>query len=409
MGLTMIEKPINHRYAKRECAICGSVTNKLLFRQDFSEISSGSLLQGYDVVVCDHCGFSFADNIPDQEAFDIYYREMSKYEHKEQFGQESEYALEKFQDIASILKPFLPDTRMLIMEIGCATGTLLSLLKENGYENLLGIDPSPACAEAAHRLYGIRVLTRTLSDLDLPNQMFDFIILAGVLEHVRDLNTALSQIRNMLSVNGQIYVAVPDASRYAEGENAPFQEFSIEHINFFGSASLANLMQMSGFRQLFSQQSMVQVNNRTTTPVIHAIYEKSMPTLPSVSFIPDTETAPNLVAYIDHSRRVDSRIHQVMDELALCRKPIIVWGVGTHTQRLLATSRLAQANIVAFVDSNPNYHGKFLNGLPIIPPGNLSGRSEAILVSSRIFQSEIVHQIQSDLNLENEVFTLYED
>jgi SAM-dependent methyltransferase len=409
MSVTMSETPFNLRYGKRACAICGSVASKLLFRQAFSEISSGSLLPGYDVVVCDKCGFSFADNIPDQTAFNIYYREMSKYEHKERLGHESEYALAKFKEIASILKPFLPDIRMCVMEIGCATGTLLSLLKENGYENLLGIDPSPACAEAAHRLYGVRVLPHTLSDIELPDCSISFIILAGVLEHVRDLSTALSKLWNILSVNGRIYVSVPDASRYNEGEDAPFQEFSIEHINFFGPTSLTNLMHINGFRQLFNQGSMIQVNKRTATPIIHAIYEKSTREPSDASFEPDLQTMPGLVGYIDHSHLVDDRIHKVIDELAPGGRPIIVWGVGTHTQRLLASSRLAQANIVAFVDSNPNYHGKYLNGVPIIPPGNLSGRSEAILVSSRIFQSEIVHQIHSDLNLGNEVFTLYED
>jgi len=49
-----------------------------LFQQRFSVLSTGSLMDGYDVVICQECGFCFADNIPEQAAFDLYYREMSK-------------------------------------------------------------------------------------------------------------------------------------------------------------------------------------------------------------------------------------------------------------------------------------------------------------------------------------------
>jgi predicted SAM-dependent methyltransferase len=41
-------------------------------------------------------------------------------------------------------------------------------------------------------------------------------------------------IYDILAPTGKIYIAVPDASQYINGEDAPFQEFSIEHINFFG-------------------------------------------------------------------------------------------------------------------------------------------------------------------------------
>jgi len=396
------------RYLKRPCPVCDSVESKTLYQQHFSQMSSGSLLAGYDVVVCRSCGFGFASNIPDQTVFDAYYREMSKYEHQGRLGQVSEYDLARFQATASILKTFLLDSRTRILEIGCATGTLLSLLKESGYENVLGVDPSPVCAETARRLYGIRVLTSTLSEMTFPNESFDFLILVGVLEHVCDLGTALSRLWNILSSDGRIYVAVPDASRYAEGEDAPFQEFSVEHINFFGPVSLTNLMARHGFRQIFCQQGLFQVNYRTTTPVIHAIYEKDTLTFSGASFTPEVQTEPGLIAYIDHSRQVDDHIRKVIDEIASSGKPIIVWGAGTHTLRLLATSRLAEANIVAFVDSNPHYQGKQLKGIPIISPADVKGRSEPILISSRVFQQEIERQIRDNLQLGNELILLYQ-
>ncbi len=396
------------RNNKRICAVCGGKRSNLLFQQDFSTMSSGSLLEGYNVVACQDCGFCFADNIPEQTAFDAYYREMSKYEHQDRLGQGSEYNLAKFQAITSILKPFLPDIQTRILEIGCATGTLLSLLKESGYKNVLGVDPSLACAEAAHRLYGIRVLPYTLSNLEVPDRSFDFIILAGVLEHVCELGIALARLWNMLSSDGCIYVSVPDASRYVQGEDAPFQEFSVEHINFFGPISLTNLMSANSFSQILCQQSMIQANYRTTTPVIHAIYRKSTAVPSTGHLTPDIQTEFGLIAYIHKSLQADDRPRSIINEIISSGRPIIVWGTGAHTLRLLANSRLGEAKILAFVDSNPRYQGKQLNGTPIIAPTELTRYPvHPILISSRVFQEEIFQQIRGELRLGNAVIRLY--
>jgi len=391
---------------KRGCAVCGSQRSKLLFQQRFSEMSSGSLLEGYDMVVCQECGFGFADNIPEQAVFDAYYREMSKYEYQDCGGQESEYDLARFSAISGIIKQFLHNAQARILEVGCATGRLLSLLKESGYHNVLGLDPSPACAEAAQRLYGVRVLTNTLSDVSVPGQSSDFLILVGVLEHIRDLGSALAKTRYMLSTEGLMFVEVPDATQFARWPDAPFQQFSTEHINFFSATSLANLMQSNGFVQVFCRQDAREQSYGTTMPVISAIFKKD--DLRPAHPVRDLETEQGLVEYIRQSQKVDDRIRQMIDDLAASGRPIIVWGVGTHTLRLLATSKLTESNICAFVDSNSHYQGKQLNGIPIIAPADSKGRSEPILISSRAFQREIERQIRDELKCTNELILLYQ-
>jgi hypothetical protein len=89
------------------------------------------------------------------------------------------------------------------------------------------------------------------------------------------------------------------------------------------------------------------------------------------------------------------------------RRRILVWGVGTHTSRLMATSRLADADIAGFIESNSRYHGKSLHGRPIMPPRALKEHSEPVLISSRVFQNEIAEQIRNDLGCKNELILLY--
>lgn len=392
----------------RPCAICHGYQTRLLYQQRFSMLSSGSLMNGYDVVICQNCGFSFADDLPDQTAFDVYYREMSKYEHQDRLGQPSEFETRQFPALAQFIQTHIPDLQARILEVGCANGGLLNALKQLGYRNILGIDPSPVCAINAEQLYEIQVLTNSLSDINADLGPFDFIILVAVLEHIKDLDGALKKLYELLLPAGKLYIEVPDATKFIYSLDAPFQEFSIEHINFFSPLSLANIMGARGFVEVFSSQTSYIQTDTHTGYATRMVFQKST-TNHKFQPIVDYDTEAGLICYIEASQKVENRIHKLVNKLVDDQHPLIVWGVGTHTQRLLATSRLANANIVAFVDSNPNYQGKLLNNIPIIHPESLSGTSEAILVSSRIFQSEIVHQIRFELKLKSNIFTLYED
>jgi 2-polyprenyl-3-methyl-5-hydroxy-6-metoxy-1,4-benzoquinol methylase len=374
-------------------------------QQTFSQFSDeGGLLSGYNLGVCSDCGFCFADKIPEQASFDIYYRDLSKYEKTERAGQDSPYDLARFQILANIILRFLPDRQAKILEIGCANGQLLAILKNQGYPNVSGIDPSPVSAEIVRQRYNINVSANTLSDFSVETESVDYLILAGVLEHVRELHTSLQRLRETLSIGGRIFIVVPDASRYAEGEDAPFQELSIEHINYFGPQSLTNLMHTSGFELVATEQGSIESSYRTINPVIFGVFQKAGT---SSTWTPDTQTEPGLIAYINQSRQADDLIDHTIQEVVSGGYPIVVWGTGSHTLRLLANSSLREANIRAYVDSNPRYQGKQLSGKPIISPQSLDKDSGTILISSRVYQKDIIEQIRNVLQLDNQIITIY--
>jgi SAM-dependent methyltransferase len=394
------------RTAERPCPVCGFSDRKLLFRQRFRGASEASLLGGYDVVACRSCGLGYADHLPEQAAFDAYYCEMSKYEHQDQGGQLSAYDIRRFADTASLIRSHVAGSGSRILDVGCANGGLLHALRQQGFTDVQGLDPSPVCAETAHRLFGLCVARGTLASAPADLGHFDLVILGVVLEHVRDLASALGQVRRLLSPGGAVYVEVPDASRFTCESDAPFQEFSLEHINFFSPVSLANLMRAAGFEPVFSAQRAALPGAPMATPEVKAMFRR-LETWPAPAPEYDTATEPALAAYISRSEDVERRIHEAIAPWVENRRPIIVWGVGTHTQRLMATSRLAQADIRAFVDSNPRYQGKTISGVPVLAPAALKGRLEPILISSRIFQQEIQEQIRNQLGLTNELILLY--
>ena len=391
----------------RACPVCGAAKPRVLFRQDFAAVEAATPVTGYDVAVCGACGCGYADGIPDQRAFDRYYREMSKYEYHQREGAESEYDQRRLEMIAGIIAPHVPRRLARILDIGCSTGRLLANLRERGFPNVVGLDPSPGCAAAAKRLYGIDVHTMTLDQLGATEERFDVAILVGVLEHLRDLDEAFVHLRTLLNPGGLLYVEVPDATAFADWQNAPYQDFSTEHLNFFAPISLENLMGRRGFAPVFSEQNHREQSYRTVMSNVSAVFRKEeQASLGELRF--DHDTVRGLERYIALCRADDERLHAKIDALVDSKRPILVWGVGTHTTRLMATSRLPEANIVAFIESNTRYQGKTLAGRPIIAPEQLKGRPEPVLVSSRVFQHEIAGQIRTALECPNELILLYE-
>ena len=391
------------RFAARLCPVCGSARSKLLFRQSFSRLSVASLMDGYSVVICEQCGAGFADDIPAQSVFDEYYRDLSKYEDAALRGNAPPPVDQRFRDIAGVIERFVPAPDSRILEIGCASGGLLRALVDRGFSRVLGSDPSPGCIRAASEFYGVRGIVGTVFTVSPGAEPYDFLILIGVMEHIRDLDGAVAQFRRLLRKGGRVYLEVPDASRYEARLDAPFQEFSIEHINFFSRMSLTNLMQARGFR-LVEAGRMVRQQHEVTCPCTYGVFEYvSEP----AAIEPDNETLAGLTAYIEGCTVEDARIRGAIEQVLRPGERMIVWGVGTHTLRLLATGGLDPARIALFVDSNPKYQQRQLHGVPIVGPTELNIRSEPILISSRSSQQAIYSQIRQGLGLKNPLILLY--
>jgi SAM-dependent methyltransferase len=394
-------------YPPRDCPICGGAARRVYFHQSFAVVDQATPVTGYDVVVCERCGAGYADGIPDQAAFDRYYRDMSKYEYAQRAGAESEYDSRRLTLIADVIAPHLAAASVRILDVGCASGRLLANLRDRGFTSVTGLDPSPACAATAARLYGIDVRTMTLSTLAEAGERFDFVIMVGVLEHLRDLDHAFDHLRAILPLEGLLYVEVPDVATFADWPNAPYQDFSTEHINFFSPTSLDNLMLRHGFTRVFLEQNHREQSHKTVMSNISAVYRK---TAASSTVEPrfDRDTAAGLERYIAGCAANDERLRASIDAVVDGKRRILVWGVGTHTSRLMATSRLAEADIVAFIESNSRYQGKTLHGRPILAPEALKDHPEPVLISSRVFQKEIADQIRTGLGCPNELIVLYD-
>jgi SAM-dependent methyltransferase len=391
------------RFTSRPCPVCHGESRKLLFRQNFEQLSEARLLDGYDVVVCRDCGAGYASDIPPQEVFDRYYRDLSKYNNHDRAGQAVPSEEDKCDQTVDLMVPFARDRDIRILDIGSGSGKFLASLRKRGFRNVSGVDPSPGCARAAASLYGVEVTVGTISSLPQPATPYDFLVLIGVLEHIRDLDGAVAQLHALLREGGRVYVDLPDAGRFTARADAPFQEFSIEHINFFSTRSLSNLMCRRGFRELATGHATRPANEAIGMAAWGAYEKRSGP--PAMEF--DAETEPSILKYVEDCRALDAVVRAKIDGALAPGERMVVWGVGTHTLRLLATGGLDPKRVSWFVDSNPHYQRQQLRGVPVVSPAELQSR-EPILISSRGFQREIQNQVRQQMGLENRLILLYD-
>jgi 2-polyprenyl-3-methyl-5-hydroxy-6-metoxy-1,4-benzoquinol methylase len=385
----------------RPCPICDSIgPRRVLHRQRFLD---GPLGDGYDVVICQNCGAGFADGIPEQAELDRYYADRSKYEYTQSGGVESIYDFARFEAIVREIVPFVPDRQAAILDVGCATGGLLACFAHSGYTSLLGSDPSPACAAAARKLHRLTVRCATIAEMAGWDERFDLILLVGVLEHLRDVSGAVDAVARLLAPGGSIYCAQPDVEAFTACQNAPYQQFSVEHVNFLSKTSLIRLMERSKLAPRHTARWMIQWREGVTDSVVSGLFGRTA-AAPALRHDQHTENA--LAGYLSQSQHDDIRITAAVDELVRSRECILIWGAGTLARRLLRTTRLAEANISAFIDSNIHLQGTRLAGHEVIAPRQLVGRREPVVICSRAFEREITTMIREEFRLKNRIIAI---
>lgn len=128
-----------------------------------------------------------------------------------------------------------------ILDYGCGTGEFLEACQALGW-NCTGVEPSAIAKSRAARNVNIKA---SLSELE--GKKFDVITLWHVLEHVPDLREKLAELRDSLSENGMLFVAVPNyAAHDAEVYREYWAAFDVpRHLWHFSRPAMQQLLTRS--------------------------------------------------------------------------------------------------------------------------------------------------------------------
>lgn len=141
-----------------------------------------------------------------------------------------------------LVAPFLKHNPLL--DFGCGTGTFLSTVRARKKE-VMGIEPSP---EARKKIDSAIQVWPALTDL--PEKTFDVITLWHVLEHVYTFRETLRALKNRLSADGALFIAVPNhASADARHYGSNWAAYDVpRHLWHFSKESMAMFLQQEGLR-----------------------------------------------------------------------------------------------------------------------------------------------------------------
>lgn len=376
----------------RACPVCQDIGGvELLHTQNFALSDNHPLPWMYDIVACGKCGFVYADSPANQDAYDKYYAEMSKYDMNYACADSALYI-----ERAAWISTFIRNQTDSIIDIGCGNGHLLLQLQKLGRYDLTGLDPSEKCVSDLKKM-GITGIASSIFSIAI-NRKYDCAILSGVLEHIYDVGKIMVTMKQLLKHCGLLFVCVPDASRYLDYDAIPFDYFNIEHINHFDETSLLNLGLQNGFRTIGFFKTTIALC-QTIQPVLFCAYENAGK--PASNF--QLYLRNCVVDYIEHTER-NAGICLIIDRLIETQEEIVVWGAGNYTSRLLAGSGLDKCNIVMFVDNDKHKHGAIIRGKTVYPPDAIHEmkKTSSILIGAGVFYDEIVAEIRS-MGLDNKI------
>jgi ubiquinone/menaquinone biosynthesis C-methylase UbiE len=123
------------------------------------------------------------------------------------FGDEkqrlSESELRYRFDLKSELQP-----NARVLEIGCATGSLLRILKNHGHD-VLGIDLSAAFALWGNKTNSLEIRIGDFMDQRFADGEFDAVILLGTISNLQNIDHQLREIHRILGPSGKIFFNIP--------------------------------------------------------------------------------------------------------------------------------------------------------------------------------------------------------
>jgi 2-polyprenyl-3-methyl-5-hydroxy-6-metoxy-1,4-benzoquinol methylase len=152
------------------------------------------------------------------------------------------------------IEPHLPVRRGAALDIGCAAGYFLDVLREKGWE-AEGIELDPDMLEQV-RARGYRVSDKPLEQFD-GGKKYALITLFDVLEHLPKLRSDTKKLAELLRDDGTIALVTPDfgsLQRKLFGKRW-FQLKPTEHIHYFTRDTLAKLADTSGLELVHTARS----------------------------------------------------------------------------------------------------------------------------------------------------------
>lgn len=379
----------------RNCPLCGCGLNEKIEKIKMILPKKYCLPESYNIVACSQCGFCYADTVATLENYNHYYEQCNVYS-----GMPVDVSdWKELHCIAGGLIANKLDKSAMLLDMGFGQGNFLCWLKENGYQNITGIDPSAISVKNMQQK-GFRAIIGSVFELPQKGllKQFDCVFLFDVLEHLLFPGEAIQNIKQYLKRNGYVLISVPNYNCLKYNHNPITNMFNQEHINYFSEVSLDNMMAGAGFIKIKTNADV-----KGEQEEIIAMYQM---TEESKIFIEKDNTCKSEIE--DYVRKFTAYRVNIEEKLSKIvksdRKEVYVWGTGAFTMWLLANTILADFDIT-FIDNNEVKVGQsFWKGI-IKAPKDIVREDVPIIICSMLYAEQIKQQIHN-IGLSNDIIVV---
>jgi ubiquinone/menaquinone biosynthesis C-methylase UbiE len=412
----MLKKNIvddNTQFESITCPLCSCDKCETVY-QCFQETGDtlGRILTSF--VVCNSCGFMYQNPRPRFELLMKHYSENeaasgSVYHDIQKGSYHDEKQKSRRRFYSKHLKKI---SKGSLLEVGCSTGDYLLSLKLSDW-HLTGLEPSVKAADQANA-HGLEVICSSLEDSNLDDKTYDVVSCFSVLEHLHDINSAMQIMSRILKDGGLLCLEVPDTMKPTPQIS---EFFTFEHMSHFIKETLIFFLKGYGYSDFeFDgnvQDARLRLCARKTSDALIANTNKVAEDLTELN------VARNLlIEQVENYKNGKNALEKnILDRLSsyILRwkkqgKSIAIYGAGFHTRYLMNLFDLSD-NVTAILDSDPAEQGKnFLRWTIYGEELLASGKINAVIISSKVFEDEIYKRIEKySIDSDIEIIRCYND
>lgn len=270
-----------------------------------------------------------------------------------------------------------------IIEIGCATGEMLDIIKDAGMDSF-GMEASKKSVTEG-RAKGRNIINAFIgTSKKISHGPFDAFISYNYLEHLPDPLRVIHNIRSNLSDNGIGLLTVPNLQYLLK--SMCLYEFVADHLSYFTKETIANIFLKCGFKI----KELFLINNQNDILIIVQKIQKNKIKL-NLKF-------PKLINLKNAIKDVERLKHNLKKLVKKYKnKKIAIWGAGHRTLALLSISNLVEIEYI--VDSAKFKQGKYSPILhkKILSPEVLKKNEIDLLLIMvpGIYPNEVVEKVKS--------------
>jgi 2-polyprenyl-3-methyl-5-hydroxy-6-metoxy-1,4-benzoquinol methylase len=134
-----------------------------------------------------------------------------------------------------------------VLDIGCATGALLRMLKNRGW-TVEGVELSGPQAEYC-KSRGLDVRQGAVEECSFSPASFDVVLASHLIEHLNNPDTFVREVRRILKPQGRFYVTTPNIhGLQARLFKNRWRSAIFDHLYLFSTRTLRLLLEQRGFR-----------------------------------------------------------------------------------------------------------------------------------------------------------------